>query len=60
MADKLIEGPVTSGDLCAKPTTKPSGSHTTNGEGGYKKRVGGRFPETTKDLGSRLKSPTKR
>jgi hypothetical protein len=60
MADKLIEGPVTSGDLMKKPSLTPTGSHTTNGEGGYKKRTGGRFPETTKDLGDRLKNPTKR
>ena len=55
---KLVEGPVT--ELCGTPTTKPSGSHTTNGEAGYKKRTGGRFPETTKDLGDRYKSPTKK
>jgi hypothetical protein len=60
MADKLIHGPVTSGDLCGTPTTKPSGSHVTNGEGGYKKRTGGRFPENTKDTGGNLKAPTKR
>ena len=56
---KLIDGPAGEGFMNT-PTTKPSGSHTTNGEGGYKKRTGGRFPETTKDLGSRLKSPTKK
>ena len=56
---KLIDGPAGS-DFVSTPTNKPSGSHTTNGEGGYKKRTGGGIPETTKDLGSRLKSPTKK
>ena len=56
---KLIDGPCGDGFM-STPTTKPSGSHTTNGEGGYKKRTGGRFPETTKDTGGRLKNPTKK
>lgn len=56
----LIQGPCTDEYKVGTPTTSPSGSHTTNGEGGYKKRTGGRFPETTKDLGDRLKSPTKK
>lgn len=55
----LIEGPAAEG-LMKKPTNKPTGSHTTNGEGGYKKRTGGRFPEVTKELGAGLKKPSKR
>ena len=55
----IFEGPCSDHKL-AEPKNTPSGSHTTNGEGGYKKRTGGRFPEVTKDLGNRLKSPTKK
>jgi hypothetical protein len=59
MADKLIHGPCSS-NLPASPTTKPSGSHVVNGEPGYKKREGGRFPEVVRDTGARLEKPTRK
>lgn len=55
--DSLIEGPA---EVPSSPTTKPSGSKTYDGEAGYKKRVGGRFPEVNRDVNNRFPKPTKR
>lgn len=59
MADKLIHGPCDSEYKVGSGTLKPSGSHVTNGEPGYKKREGGRLPEVVRDLNNRLPKPTK-
>lgn len=56
MADSIIEGP---GECPAKPTTSPSGSKKYDGEAGYKKREGGRFPEVNRDVNNRFPKPTR-
>lgn len=53
--NSVIEGPCES----SGKSLTPSGSHTTNGEPGFKKRTGGRFPEVVRDLNSRLPKATK-
>lgn len=57
MADKLIVGPAESP---ATPSLKITGAKTTNGEAGYKKRDGGRFPEVNREVNDRFPKPTRK
>ena len=53
----IFEGPASENQVGSG--LSPAGSKITNGEPGYKKRTGGRFPEVTRELNSRFEKPTK-
>lgn len=57
MADKLIDSPATP---LASGSLKPTRPNISNGEPGYQKRDGGRFPTINRATGDRLQNPTKK